>query len=117
MAQPVNVHFALNNVPSMSRHRVTVRSADGTLLSGPSAEMPTNLSVNEGATIVVEASIPAAPKRNQPPARDEGRWELRANADSHAVLSLGRQRKTGANTTIQIQVDGAEQQRAPRAKG
>jgi hypothetical protein len=115
MTKPVNVQFALTSCPSMSRHRVTVRSGDGTLLSGPSAELPTTLSVNDGATIVVEASIPAVPKRNQPPARDEGRWELRANAEAQSLLNLGRNAKTGAKTAIQIQVDGAEQQKVPRA--
>jgi hypothetical protein len=115
MPESVIVHFALNTVPSMSRHRVSVLNADGTLLSGPSAELPAELRVNDGATLYVEASIPAEARRNQAPARDEGRWELRANADAHALLNLGRKRKTGAATTIQIQVDGAEQHKAPRA--
>ena len=68
----------------------------------------------DGETIFVEASVPAAPKRNRPPARDEGRWELRASADAQTVLNLGRKSTNGSGTAIEIRVNGAEQQRPPK---
>jgi hypothetical protein len=114
MPEPVIVHFALDTVPGMNRHRVSVYNDNGTLLSGPSAESPADLSVGDGETIFVEASVPAEPKRNHPPARDEGRWQLRASADARAVLNLGRKRTNGSGTAIEIHVDGAEHQRPPR---
>jgi len=114
MSDPVIVHFALDTVPGMNRHRVSVWNDNGTLLSGPSAESPADLSVGDGETIFVEASVPAEPKRNRPPGRAEGRWELRASADAQAILNLGRKRTNGSGTAIEIRVDGAEQQRSPR---
>jgi hypothetical protein len=114
MSEKVIVHFALDTVPGMNRHRVSVWNDNGTVLSEPSAECPADLAVPDGETIFVEASVPAAPKRNRPPARDEGRWELRANADAQAVLNLGRKSTNGSGTAIEIRVDGAEQQRPPR---
>ena len=116
MSEPVIVHFALDTVPGMNRHRVSVWNDNGTALSEPSAECPGDLAVIDGETIFVEASVPAEPKRNRPPARDEGRWELRASADASAVLNLGRKRTNGSGTAIEIHVNGAEHQRAPRKR-
>ncbi len=114
MSEPVIVQFALDTVPGMNRHRVSVWNENGTLLCEPSAECPADLSVPAGETIFVEASVPAAPKRNRPPARDEGRWELRASADAQAILNLGRKSTNGSGTAIEIRVNGAEQQRSPK---
>jgi len=54
----------------------------------------------------VEASVPSTPDRNLP-GRDERAWELRAAADAHRVLNLGKRAKNGRGTAIEITVDGA----------
>jgi hypothetical protein len=112
MTEPVIVQFTLDTVPGLNRHRVSVWNADGGQLSPPSAEGPAELAVRDGETIFVEASVPAEPKKNKAPSRDEGRWRLRVSADATDVLKLGKTRtKTSA---IEIRVHGAEQSRAPR---
>jgi hypothetical protein len=85
---------------------LSVWDDEGALLSGPSAERTVDLVIRRGATFHVEASVPVQAKRNLP-ARDERRWALRAAADAHRVLQLGRVPKIGPSTAIQITVDGA----------
>jgi hypothetical protein len=106
MFEDVNVHFAIDAPQHMNRHRITVRDDDGGLLTGPSAERIVDLTVRHGAMIHVEASVPAMPDCNLPE-RDERQWSLRAAADAHAVLNLGRRAKNGIGTAIEITVDGA----------
>ena len=114
MEEEVTVRFDLH-APGMNRHRVSVWADDGGLLSPPSAEIPVELSIEDGATIFVEASVPAQPTRARRSGRDERRWELRAASDAHAVLNLGRKGKNGnTGTAIEIRVDGAAQRRASR---
>jgi hypothetical protein len=110
MTHQVVVHFALDTVPGMSRHRVSVWDADGGLLCGPSAEIPDDVAVSEGTTLFVEASVPVETARNQTPKRDVKRWRLRACAEAHAVLTLGPGRTRGMKGIpgIEIRVDGAE---------
>lgn len=106
MLEDVSVHFAINAPQHMNRHRLSVRDEDGGLLSGPTAEKTVDFVIRQGATIHVEASVPATPDRNLP-GRDERTWQLRAAADAHAVLNLGRKAKNGTGTAIEITVDGA----------
>lgn len=106
MFEDVRVHFAIDAPQQMNRHRISIRDGDGGLLSGPSAEKTVELVIRHGSTLHVEASVPSAPDRNLP-GRDERTWELRAAADAHAVLNLGRKAKNGKGTAIEITVDGA----------
>ena len=98
----------------MNRHRVTVWDDEGGLLSPPSADIPVDLSVHDGETFWVEASVPGPPTRRNRTVRDERRWELRAATDAQAVLNLGRK---GKGSHIEIRVNGAAQRRAPRKAG
>jgi len=104
----ITVRFELN-APSMNRHRVSVWDGDGALLSPPSADVPVDLSVVDGETFWVEASVPGAATRRNRAGRDERRWELRAANDAQAVLNVGP--KGGQ---IEIRVDGATQLRASK---
>jgi hypothetical protein len=113
--QQVDVHLAINTAPPTGRHRVSVWDDDGQMVNGPSCESLLDLSVPKGATFYVEASLPAEPKRNRPPGRDERRWTLRADAAAHAVLSLGGKWKSGPGASVEIRVDGAARRPAPRA--
>lgn len=110
MADNVIVHFELGTVPGMSRHRISVWNDDGGLLAGPSAEIPEAVTVLEGSTLFVEASVPVETPRNKTPRRDEKRWRLRACTDASAVLTLGPGRKRGMKGIpgIEILVAGAE---------
>ena len=107
MLNDVTVHLAIDAPQAMNRHRVSVWDENGLLLSGPTAEPTVDLSIRDGATIHVEASVPSTPKRNENGGRDEQRWELRAANDAHTVLNLGRKAKIGQGTAIEIRVDGA----------
>ena len=106
MFEEVSVHVAIDAPQNMHRHRISVRDDDGGLLSGPTAERTVDFVIRHGATIHVEASVPSTPDRNLP-GRDERTWRLRAAADAHAVLNVGRKAKNGKGTAIEITVDGA----------
>ncbi|MBM3673068.1 MAG: hypothetical protein FJW86_12940 [Actinobacteria bacterium] len=106
MLEDVKVRFAIDAPPHMNRHRLSVRDENGSLLSGPTAERSVDFVVRPGATLHVEASVPSTPDRNLP-GRDERAWELRAAADAHRVLNLGKRAKNGRGTAIEITVDGA----------
>ena len=112
--EQITVRFAIE-APTMNRHRVSVWNDDGSLLCPASADVPTDLSVEDGATIWVEASVPAKPTRLRPEGRAEGRWALRAASDAHAVLKLGQKGAYGASRAIEIRVDGAAPHRGRRS--
>jgi hypothetical protein len=94
----------------MSRHRVGVRNPDGAVLRSSSAEIPDDMEVHEGATFIVEASVPLEPRRNQRSRRDERHWRLKACPDALAVLKLGGTRGRGHHgyPGIEIRVEGAQ---------
>lgn len=104
----ITVRFDID-APTMNRHRVSVWDDEGALLSPPSADLPDELSVHDGDTFWVEASVPGRPTRNNRAGRDERRWALQAATDAQAVLNLGRK-----GSHIEIRVDGAAQRRTPR---
>ena len=112
---PITLRFQIV-APSMNRHRVSVWDDEGAMLSPPSADIPDDLSVVDGQTIWVEASVPGSVSSRRAE-RDERRWRLRAGADAHAVLNIGRRGKTGSKGThIEIRVDGAAQRQAPKER-
>jgi hypothetical protein len=117
MPHTVIVTFALDAVPGMGRHRVSVWNDDGAMLCPPSAQSPADVFVREGATFFVEASVPRAASSKAIPSRDERRWPLRARRDATAVLKLGESPTYGLSTAIEIHVEGAEQSGAARKTG
>lgn len=106
------VRFDVTTVPGLNRHRVSVWNDQGGLLRDSSAETPAEVTVRDGETIIVEASVPAERKRNKAHARDQARWRLRASATAKSVLKLGKTPKYGLGSAIEIRVDGAEQNRS-----
>jgi len=114
MADRVIVSFALDAVPGLGRHRVSVWNDDGAMLCPPSAQSPADVVVHDGELIFVEASVPRAAGRNRAPTRDQRRWPLRASRDGRAVLKLGEAPTYGLSSAIEIHVDGAEQNGAPQ---
>jgi hypothetical protein len=113
MPDRLTVSFALQTVPEFNRHRISVWSPDGAELSPPSAQGPVDVTVGEGATFFVEASVPALPGRKGS-TRQHVRWELRAARDASALLCLGSTPTYGPSGTIEIRVEGAEQQGKPK---
>ena len=113
MPNSVIVKFDVTTVPGLNRHRVSVWNDQGGLLRDSSAETPAEVTVPDGETIFVVASVPAERKRNQKEhGREEGRWRLRASATAKDVLKLGKTPKYGLGSAIEIRVDGAEQNRS-----
>jgi hypothetical protein len=113
MPGDVTVTFALDAVPGMGRHRVSVWNDDGAMLCPPSADSPADVVVSEGDTFYVEASVPCSGGRKSSPARDNLRWPLRATRDGRAVLKLGEAPRYGLSSAVEIHVEGAEQAGAP----
>src|SRR5690349_15957973 len=109
--KPVIVTFGIQ-AAGMQRHRVSVSSPEGAVLRPSCTESPDALTVNDGETFFVEASVPALPRRNQPPSREERSWELRASADAEDVLKLGRAPRYGPSSAIEIHIRGARRHRA-----
>jgi hypothetical protein len=109
MSDSVTVHFDLATVPGMHRHRVSVWNDDGGQLRPASAEVPADLTINDGDTFVVEASTPIEGRKKPTTDRDEARWRLRARHNSSAVLELGKSRANKGGIAVAIRVEGAEQ--------
>jgi len=106
MPDNVIVHFDLATAPGMHRHRVSVWDDSGGVLRGPSAEVPADLSVDDGMTLVVECSTPVVTGRTHTARRDEKRWKLRVGQNSRAVLELGKIRGSKV-PGVSLRVEGA----------
>ena len=94
------------------RHRVGVSSSEGAVLRAPCTEIPDGLTMNDGETFFIEASVPTLPGRNQLPSREERSWELRASASAEDVLKLGRSPRYGPSSAIEIHIRGARRYRS-----
>jgi hypothetical protein len=106
MADNVIVHFDLATAPGMHRHRVSVWDDAGGVLRGPSAEVPADLSVDDGTTLVVECSTPVVTGKTHTARRDEKRWTLRAAPNASVVLELGKIRGSKV-PGVSLRVEGA----------
>jgi hypothetical protein len=111
------VTFALPTGPGHGRHRVSVWSVDGALLSPASAREPVDVEFPAGTTFFVQASVPTLTSGTGGAAREEVRWPLRASADGTAVLEIGTTPKYGPSSALAIHVAGAEQDGAPQVLG